>query len=160
MWGRTPQLDSITSLWGRTLQLDSTTSLWGRTPQLDSMAALWGRTPQLDSMAALWGRTPQLHSMAALWVSQSHFSNIFNSHVNDIPVTLRKYIRNKAIPFQSYLNDQILESENFTITSTIAIIKGINKLKYSNSVPAGTIFQLTLFEFELMSISLFQYYLI
>ena len=43
-------------------------------------------------------------------------------------------LSNNAITFESYLNDQIPELENFTRTSIVEITKVIHKLKNRNSV--------------------------
>ena len=69
-------------------------------------------------------------------------ASTFNSYFKDIPATLRNNISNNAITFESYLNDQIPESENFIQTSTAEITKVIIHEKIA-TVRAGTIFQLT-----------------
>ena len=71
-------------------------------------------------------------------------ASTFNLYFNDILATLSNNISNNAIIFESYLNGQIPESENFIHTSIVEITKVIHKLKYSNNVgwdniPANTI---------------------
>ena len=55
-------------------------------------------------------------------------------HFNSIPITLNDNINNNLTGFESYLDDQILESDNFHQTSIHDITKIIKNLKNSNSV--------------------------
>ena len=53
--------------------------------------------------------------------------NAFNSHFNSIPITLSDNINNNLTSFESYLTDQIPESDNFHQTSIHEIGKIIKK---------------------------------
>ena len=61
-------------------------------------------------------------------------ANAFNSYFNSIPVPLSDNINNNLTAFESYLDDQIPESDNFHQTSIHEITKIIRDVKNSNSV--------------------------
>ena len=61
-------------------------------------------------------------------------ANSFNSYFNSIPITLSDTINDNLTTFESYLDNQIPESENFHQTSINEITKIIKNLKNSNSV--------------------------
>ena len=60
--------------------------------------------------------------------------NAFNSYFNSIPIKLSDNINNNLTAFESYLDDQIQESDNFHQTFIHEITKIIKNLKNSNSV--------------------------
>ena len=60
-------------------------------------------------------------------------ANAFNSYFNSIPITLSDNINNNLTAFESYLADQIPESDNFHQTSIHEITKIINNFKNINS---------------------------
>ena len=58
-------------------------------------------------------------------------ANGFNSYFNSIPIILSDNINNNLTAFESYLDDQIPESDNFHQTSIHEITKIIKKcIKY------------------------------
>ena len=61
-------------------------------------------------------------------------ANTFNSYFNSIHITLSDNINNNLTAFESYLDDQILESDNFHQTSIHEITKIIKNIKNINSV--------------------------
>ena len=61
-------------------------------------------------------------------------ANAFNSYFNRIPVTLRDNMNNNLTAVESYLDDQIPESDNFRQTSILEITKIIKKNFKSNNV--------------------------
>ena len=61
-------------------------------------------------------------------------ANAFNSYFNSIPITLSDDINNNLTAFESYLDDQIPESDNFHQTSIHEITKIIQNFKNSNSI--------------------------
>ena len=61
-------------------------------------------------------------------------ANEFNSYFNSIPITLSDNINNNLTAFESYLDDQIPDSDNFHQTSIHEVTKIIKNLKNSNSV--------------------------
>ena len=69
-----------------------------------------------------------LNSMASTLLSLKQ--NAFNSYFNSIPITLSDNINNSLTAIESYLDDQIPESDNFHQTSILEI----KKKKNSNSV--------------------------
>ena len=56
-------------------------------------------------------------------------ANTFHSYFNSIPITLGDNINNNLTSFQSYLHDQIPESENFHQTPILEITKIIKNVK-------------------------------
>ena len=56
-------------------------------------------------------------------------ANAFNSYFNSIPITFSDNINNNLTSFESYLHDQIPESDNFHQTSIHEITKIIKKFK-------------------------------
>ena len=54
-------------------------------------------------------------------------ANAFNSYFNSIPITLSDNINNNLTAFESYLDDQIPESDNFHQISIREITKIIKK---------------------------------
>ena len=61
-------------------------------------------------------------------------ANAFNSYFHTIPITLCDDINNNLTAFESYLDDQIRESDNSNKTSIHEITKIVQKIKNSNSV--------------------------
>ena len=59
---------------------------------------------------------------------------MFNSYFNSLPITLSNNINNNLTEFESYLDDQIPESENLHQTSIQEITKILKKLKNSHNV--------------------------
>ena len=59
---------------------------------------------------------------------------MFNSYFNSIPITLSDNINDNLTAFESYLDDQIPESDNFHPTPILEITKNIKKFKHSSSV--------------------------
>ena len=78
----------------------------------------------------------QLHfKLDGIHVAQPEtIANAFNSYYNSIPLTLSNNINNNLTALESYLDDQIPESENFHQTSIHEITKIIKHLKNSNSI--------------------------
>ena len=72
--------------------------------------------------------------MAFTLLSLQQFANAFNSYFNSVPIPLSDKINNNLTAFESYLEDQIPESENFHQTSIHEITKIIQNFKNSNSV--------------------------
>ena len=60
-------------------------------------------------------------------------ANAFDSDFNIVPITLSDNINNNLTEFESYLDDQIPESNNFHQTSILEITKIIKKIKNNNS---------------------------
>ena len=89
-------------------------------------------------------RTTSIRPNGIIINEPESIGSAFDNYFNNIPSALSKNISNNAFPLESYLNDQIPESENFTQTSMLEITNVINKLKNSNSVgwdniPSNTI---------------------
>ena len=61
-------------------------------------------------------------------------ANAFNYYFNGIPITLSDNINNNLTAFESYLDGQITESDNFHQTSIHEITKIIKKFKNTSSV--------------------------
>ena len=61
-------------------------------------------------------------------------ANAFNSYFNSVPITLSDNINNNLNEFESYLDDQITESDNFHHTSILKVTKFIKNLKNSNCI--------------------------
>ena len=61
-------------------------------------------------------------------------ANAFNSYFNSIPITLSDNMNNNLTVFESYLDDQIPELDNFHQTSIYEITKILKNFKNSNSV--------------------------
>ena len=61
-------------------------------------------------------------------------ANAFNSYFFSIPITLSDNINNNLTAFESYLDDQIPESDNFHQTSIHEIMEIIKNIKNNNSV--------------------------
>ena len=72
--------------------------------------------------------------MAFTLLSLKQFANAFNSYFNSIPITLSDNINNNLTAFESFLDGQIPESDNFHQTSIHEITKIIKNLKNSNRV--------------------------
>ena len=68
------------------------------------------------------------------YVEPETIANEFNSYFNSISITLSDNINNNLTVFESYLDDQIQESDNFHQTSIREITKIIKNLTNSNSV--------------------------
>ena len=64
--------------------------------------------------------------------------NAFNSYFNSIPITLSDNINNNLTTFESYLADQISESDNFHQTSNHEITKIIKHLKIATALDGIT----------------------
>ena len=79
-------------------------------------------------------RTPSKFKYISIYAEPETIANAFNSYFNSIPITLSDNNNNNLTAFESYLDDQIPESDNFHQTSIHEITKIIKHFKNINSV--------------------------